>query len=305
MKAKEITDYLDYEGIRYHFSGDLNFNVITFCPLKELSPQAITWVRQLSEDTYGVLSSQINLLVVLPYSDSEYTLPCNIIMVDNPHKTFFKIVEHFFYKPIKTNHSNNSIIETTHIGQNLSVGAFSFIGPNVKIGNNCMIGNHVSIEGNVTIGNNVIIDSGARIGTWGFGHYLNDDRTSTMIPHLGGVTIGDCVFVGADTVVSRGTLSDTIIKSHVKIDAQCCICHNAEIEERVIITGGVGIAGSALIKKDCWLAPRCVINAGVTVGENAFIGINSVVTKDIPDNQYAFGIPARVIKENSDTRYKI
>ena len=305
MKIKEITDYLNHLGIRYSFYGDLDFEIITFCPLKEIQPHAITWVRNLSEDLCCKLTMQDDLLVVLPFNNTNYALTCHTILVENPHRTFFKIIEHFFYKPTNINRHSNAIIETTDIGQNLSIGAFSYIGPDVKIGNNCIIGNHVTIEGNVIIGNNVILDSGVRIGTWGFGHYLNDDNTSTMIPHIGGVTIGDHVFIGAETVVARGTLSNTIIGNHVKIDAQCCICHNAEVEDRVIITGGVGVAGSALIKKDCWLAPRCVINASVTVGENAFIGINSVVTKDIPSNQYAFGIPAKVIRENTDTKYKI
>jgi len=36
---------------------------------------------------------------------------------------------------------------------------------------------------------------------------------------------------------------------------------------------------------------------GVTIGENSVIGANAVVTKDIPDNSIAVGIPAKVIKQ--------
>lgn len=305
MKISEITNYLDHTGVCYTFSGNPDFDVTTFCPLKKTVAQAITWARQVDIETYQILASKADLLVILPQFGNTPILQCNVIEVDNPHKTFFKIIEYFFYKPAITDYSQHSVIESTHIGSNLSIGAFSYIGPDVVIGNNCSIGSHVSIEGSVVIGNNVIIESGVRVGTWGFGHYLNDDGTSTMIPHMGGVTIGNNVFLGADTIVARGTLSDTVIKDHVKIDAQCCICHNAEIGECVLIAGGTGIAGSALIKKGCWIAPRCVINASVVVGENAFIGINSVVTKDIPDDQYVFEIPAKVIRKNADTKYKI
>jgi acetyltransferase-like isoleucine patch superfamily enzyme len=35
---------------------------------------------------------------------------------------------------------------------------------------------------------------------------------------------------------------------------------------------------------------------GVTIGENSIIGAHSFVTKDIPDNSLAFGVPAKVIK---------
>jgi UDP-2-acetamido-3-amino-2,3-dideoxy-glucuronate N-acetyltransferase len=37
------------------------------------------------------------------------------------------------------------------------------------------------------------------------------------------------------------------------------------------------------------------VNPGVNIGENALIGAGSVVTKDIPENAIAVGIPARVI----------
>ena len=35
---------------------------------------------------------------------------------------------------------------------------------------------------------------------------------------------------------------------------------------------------------------------GVTIGKNAVIGANAVVTKDVPDYAVAVGIPARVIR---------
>lgn len=41
---------------------------------------------------------------------------------------------------------------------------------------------------------------------------------------------------------------------------------------------------------------NCIILPGVTIGDNVVIGAGSVVTKDIPSNTVAAGVPARVIK---------
>ena len=36
--------------------------------------------------------------------------------------------------------------------------------------------------------------------------------------------------------------------------------------------------------------------SGVTIGKNCVIGAGSVVTRDIPDNSFAAGVPCRVIR---------
>lgn len=51
------------------------------------------------------------------------------------------------------------------------------------------------------------------------------------------------------------------------------------------------------IKEGAWLATRCMIFPGVTVGRHSVVGAGSVVTKDIPDYQFWAGNPAQFIKE--------
>jgi len=52
-----------------------------------------------------------------------------------------------------------------------------------------------------------------------------------------------------------------------------------------------------LIKRGSWIGQNVVILPGVTVGELAIIGANSVVNKSIPDRSIAVGSPAKVIKK--------
>lgn len=51
------------------------------------------------------------------------------------------------------------------------------------------------------------------------------------------------------------------------------------------------------IGDNCWIASNVVICAGVTVGSNVVIGAGAVVTRDIPDNCVAGGVPARKLKD--------
>ena len=51
------------------------------------------------------------------------------------------------------------------------------------------------------------------------------------------------------------------------------------------------------IGSDVWIGGNVVILPGVTVGDNVVIGAGAVVTKDIPSNSVAMGVPARVTKK--------
>jgi acetyltransferase-like isoleucine patch superfamily enzyme len=55
-------------------------------------------------------------------------------------------------------------------------------------------------------------------------------------------------------------------------------------------------AGPVVIEDNVWIGEGVAILSNVTIGENSIVGTNAVVTKSIPKNSVAVGIPARVIK---------
>lgn len=55
-----------------------------------------------------------------------------------------------------------------------------------------------------------------------------------------------------------------------------------------------------VIKDNVWLCSNVTVLPGVTIGENSIIAAGAVVTKDIPANVIAMGIPCRVVKEISE-----
>ena len=57
-----------------------------------------------------------------------------------------------------------------------------------------------------------------------------------------------------------------------------------------------GAAAPVVIEDNVWLATRCTILKGVTVGRNSVVATGAVVTKDVPPNTVVAGVPAKVIK---------
>lgn len=53
--------------------------------------------------------------------------------------------------------------------------------------------------------------------------------------------------------------------------------------------------GQVKIGENCFIGNNCIILKNVTIGDNCIIGAGSVVSRSIPSNSVACGVPARVI----------
>jgi len=51
------------------------------------------------------------------------------------------------------------------------------------------------------------------------------------------------------------------------------------------------------IGDNVWLGINVTVTKGVTIGENTLVAAGSIVTKSLPANVVAAGIPAKVIRE--------
>jgi acetyltransferase-like isoleucine patch superfamily enzyme len=78
------------------------------------------------------------------------------------------------------------------------------------------------------------------------------------------------------------------IEEDVQIGSHCSIYSISTIDNK---------QGKIILKKNCKIGSHSVVMPGVTIGENSIIGAFSFVTKDIPDNVVAFGVPAKIIKK--------
>jgi len=54
--------------------------------------------------------------------------------------------------------------------------------------------------------------------------------------------------------------------------------------------------GNVVIGEGSWIGEHAVIMPGVTIGKNAIVGANSVVTCDVPERTIVAGSPARILR---------
>lgn len=71
---------------------------------------------------------------------------------------------------------------------------------------------------------------------------------------------------------------------------------------------GACYAKPVKIGNNVWIGGGVHINQGVTIGDNTIIGSGSVVTKDVPANVVAAGVPCKVLREITEqdkTQYRL
>lgn len=56
------------------------------------------------------------------------------------------------------------------------------------------------------------------------------------------------------------------------------------------------------IERDVWLGTRVIVLRGVTIGEGSVVGAGAVVTRSLPPRVFAAGVPARVVKNLSESK---
>lgn len=59
----------------------------------------------------------------------------------------------------------------------------------------------------------------------------------------------------------------------------------------------MSVAKPVRIGDDVWIGGGAVILPGVTIGNNVVVAAGAVVTRDVPDNSLAMGVPAKVVKQ--------
>lgn len=87
----------------------------------------------------------------------------------------------------------------------------------------------------------------------------------------------------------------------IAINGGTIIGNNVSISQFVNI--GTNSSTYAIIGDNVYVGPHACVVEGVKIGNNATIGAGAIVTKDIPENATAAGVPARVLNYNNPGRF--
>jgi serine O-acetyltransferase len=86
----------------------------------------------------------------------------------------------------------------------------------------------------------------------------------------------------------------------VVIHRDAVIGRDVFIAQQVTIGGRSGSKSMPQIGDGVYIAPGARVLGGVRVGAGAMIGANAVVVEDVPPRSVVAGVPARIIRRDSD-----
>lgn len=155
----------------------------------------------------------------------------------------------------------------------------------VTVGDDCRVeaGAQIALaslparRGQIALGNRVEVCTRALLHPWGGRIALADDvhlgPNSVLYGH-GGIRIG------AQTLISPGC---HLIAAN----------HTVPLPE-IPIRSQPDLPGAIEIGRDVWIGAGAFVLAGVTIGDGCVVGAGAVVTRDLPAQSIALGVPARV-----------
>jgi len=299
--------------------GDGAVEVRAIAPLDRAGAEDLSFLA-LARYAALMADSRAGVVLVSPaLQDAPGTCKARIVVAD-PHDALVSLIPRF-YRPVS---HPTGIHPAARIGRNVLVGddvcieagavvedeavigdrtwiaTHTVIGAGAKIGDDCLVYPQVTIYPHTRVGNRVILHSGVRLGSDGFGYMqktVDGQLAHVKIPHIGRTIIGHDVEIGANTVIDRGSVDDTVIGAGTKIDNLVHIGHNVRIGKVCLILAQVGIAGSARIEDGVVLAGQAAVTGHVTIGAGSRLAGQSGAIGDVPAGETWSGYPARPHKE--------
>lgn len=161
-----------------------------------------------------------------------------------------------------------------------------------NIGEECFIASDVTLHNpqDISIGNHSEINRYTSLTTW-----RGDSRKTGPLIEIGNnVSIGEGAHITASNFIHLA--NDVLLGKYVTITDNSHGYSNSTDNLTPPMKRDVVSKGEVIIEERVWIGDKVTILPGVRVGAGSIIGSNSVVTKNIPKNSIAVGVPAAVVK---------
>jgi acetyltransferase-like isoleucine patch superfamily enzyme len=165
-----------------------------------------------------------------------------------------------------------------------------------QLKNTQKFGTEIELTGPVVIENSGTIEIGNQVI---FGSKWYKPICISLAHPEAHLTIENNVFINYGTEI--GLVKDVFIGACSEIGIDCLI-YDTDWHSLDGLDQDVP-AVPTRIGRGVWLGARVMVMKGVTIGDNTVVAANSVVTKDLPSNVLAGGIPAKVIRPIQRFRY--
>jgi len=277
--------------------GKIDRTVSVISPIDNATSESVTFCNKKAEEGLQMArTSKAGIIICyhdLPLTAEDYK-DKTFILVSDPRSAFIHVMKaHFLEEKIAPGISPTAVIEKdAEIDPLVYIGHYCYVGK-CKIGEGTIIYGNNYIYSSVVIGRNVIIHAGAVIGAEGSGFARNANGDLEKFPQVGGVVIEDNVEIGANTIITRGAMGNTVIGQGSKIGNLCYVGHGAIIGKHCLILNHSSLGGYCQIGDHSQVSLGACIRNTIQIGKNTLVGMGSVVTKNVSDNKTVFGVPAR------------
>lgn len=192
-------------------------------------------------------------------------------------------------------HPTAIIDPSAKLASSVEVGAYSIIGGGVEIGERTWVGPHVVIQGPCKIGADNKLFQFSSIG-----EIPQDKKFHGETSFL---EIGDRNTIREFATINRGTEDGggtTCIGDDNWLMAYIHIAHDCQIGSNTIFANNASLAGHAVIEDFVILGGFTLVHQFCKIGQHAFCGMGSAITKDIPPYVMVNGSPAHTHGLNSE-----
>ena len=192
-------------------------------------------------------------------------------------------------------HATAIVDAGARLADDVEVGAYSIIGDEVEIGAGTVIGPHVVIMGPTTIGRENRIFQFSSIGEVPQDKKYQGERSR--------LEIGDRNVIREFVTFNRGTdigIGKTVIGNDNLFMAYTHVAHDCIIGNHTIFANAASLSGHVEVGDYAILGGFTSVHQFAQIGEQAFCGLGSVITQDIPPFSTAAGNRARVVGINKE-----